>query len=297
MKAPRLVSLLALPLTALAVQPQEPDLIPELGQPLMKRPGGFHLDLMPKAFAANPRIEMTVYSERTEYGRTLPDVSPEQPAYYVAHSQGYRPMGSSPVRQHPPVQEKIDALMQRVLEKRGFLPAQELAHPPSLALFYYWGDHSGIDAREVMEMPELRSLRQRDVLERARLVGGLANVEKLAQQMAYGIPLNERMAREEHLRYQAEHNLYYVVVSAYDFTLLAHGERRLVWRTTLTVNDQGVSMKETLPPLIASAVDFFGRDTGESLALQRRIDRSSVTLGPLIIIGSVPPDQVSANEK
>jgi hypothetical protein len=281
----------------LAAHGQEPEFIPEVGQPLKQRPGGFHLELLPKAFMSDPQIEMTVYSERTEYGRTLPDVTPGQPAYYVAQSQGYQPMGSSPVSEHPPAQEKIEALLQRVLEKRGYLPARDLAHPPTLALFTYWGTHSGIDVQEVVERPDLITLRERDILERARLVGGRANVEKLARQMAYGIPLHERMAREEHLRYQAEHNLYYVVVSAYDFARLAQGERRLVWRTTMTVNDQGVSIKETLPPLIASALDFFGRDTGESLALQRRISRGSVTLGPLIIIGSVPPELVPVQTK
>jgi hypothetical protein len=280
-----------------AAQGGEPDLILDASDPPVKRPGGFIFQMAPKAFASNPQIEMTVFGERTEYGRTLPEVSPENPAYYVAHSQGYRPMGSSPVKEHPPAQEKIDTLLQRVLEKRGFLPARDLAHPPTLALFYYWGSHSGLDIQEVLEMPELMSLRQRDVLERARLVGGLANAEKTAQQMAYGIPLAERRAREEHLRYQAEHNLYYVVVSAYDFNRLARGERMLTWRTTLTVNDQGVSMQETLPPLIASAMNFFGRDTGESLALERRISRGSVTLGPLIIIGSAIPEQMPAEKK
>jgi hypothetical protein len=280
-----------------AAEGGEPDLILDADQTPVKRSSGFNFQLAPKAFASNPRIEMTVFGERTEYGRALPEVSPENPAYYVAHSEGYRPMGSSPVKEHPPAQDKIDTLLQRVLEKRGFLPARDLAHPPTLALFYYWGSHSGLDIREVLEMPELMSLRQRDVLERARLVGGLANAEKTARQMAFGIPPTERKAREEHLRYQAEHNLYYVVVSAYDFTRLAQGERMLVWRTTLTVNDQGVSMTETLPPLIASAMNFFGRDTGESLALERRISRGSVTLGPLIIIGSVIPEQIPAETK
>ncbi len=284
-------------LAAAFLQADEPNLIPEPGQPLMKKPGGFQLELLPKAFASNPRIEMTVYSERTDYGRTLPDPTPEQPAYYVAHSEGYKPMGSSPIRENPPAQEKIDTLLQGVLAKRSFLPAREISHPPTLAIFYYWGSHSGLDVRDIMGSPELISLRRRDILERARLVGGLDNVQKMARQMDEGIPIHERMAREQHLQYQAAHNLYYVVVSAYDFAALTRGERKLAWRTTLTVNDQGVSMKETLPPLITSAIDFYGRDTGESLALQRRINRGSVTLGPLIIIGTALPDPEPAPTK
>lgn len=284
-------------LAAAFLQSDEPDPIPEAGRPILRKPGGFHLELLPKAFSSNPRIEMTVYGERTDYGRTLPDPTPEHPVYYVAHSEGYKPMGSSPIRENPPAQEKIDALMQGVLAKRSFLPAREISHPPTLALFYYWGSHSGLDVRDVMGSPELISLRRRDILERARLVGGLDNVQKMARQMDEGIPIHERMAREQHLQYQAAHDLYYVVVSAYDFAALSRGERKLAWRTTLTVNDQGVSMQETLPPLITSAMDFYGRDTGESLALQRRINRGSVTLGPLIIIGTALPDPATAQDK
>ncbi|MDQ5980447.1 MAG: hypothetical protein QG602_3424 [Verrucomicrobiota bacterium] len=291
------IPLLVCALAATWLPAQEPDPVPEPGQPLVKRPGGFHLDLLPKAFASNPQIEMTVFSERTTYGRTLPEPTPEQPVYYVAHSQGYTQMGSSPIRENPPEREKIDGLLQRVLEKRGYLPAREISHPPSLALFYYWGSHTGIDLRDVMASPELIALRRRDILERARLVGGMARVEKMAREMDSGIPPLQRMAREEHLGYQVNHDLYYVVVSAYDFGALTRGERKLAWRTTLTVNDQGVSMKETLPPLITSAMDFYGRDTGETLALERRISRGSVTLGPLIIIGTALPDPTPAPAK
>jgi hypothetical protein len=295
MKTPFLVMVIALAVPV--TQAQDLSLIPESEQPLVKKPGGFRLELMPKAFASNPQIEMTVYSERTEHGRTLPEASPEHPAYYVAQDQGYQPMGSTKVHEHPPTPEQIETLLQGVLEKRGFLPARELTHPPTLALVYYWGSHAGIDFREVLEMPELMYLRERDILQRARLVGGKSLVEKISRQMAYGTPLTERTAKEEHLRYQMENDLYYVVVSAYEFTPLAKGERKLVWRTTLTVNDQGLSMKETLPPLIISAMDFFGRDTGASVALERRVSRGSVTLGPLVIIGEATPDQVPAKTK
>jgi hypothetical protein len=283
---------------ALSAAPaEELPLIPESGQPLVKRPGGFHLELMPKAFASNPQIEMTVFSERTEYGRTLPEVTPENPAYYVAHSEGYQPMGSSPLRENPPTREQIETLLQGVLEKRGFHPAREITQPPALALFYFWGSHSGIDLRDVVENPDLMHLRNQDILQRARLVGGKSLAEKLSRQLAYGVPLFERTPKEEHLRYQMEHDLYYVVVSAYEFGELANGKRKLVWRTTMTVNDQGVSMRETLPPLIVSAMDFFGRDTGDSVALQRRVSRGKVTLGPLMIIGEATPDQIPAQAK
>lgn len=287
--------LLLFTLAALAAQAQEPDLIPEVGQPLVKRPGGFHLDLLPKSFSSKPKIDMTVYSERTDYGRTLPDVTPENPAYYMAQSQGYQPMGSSPAGVTPPSQEQVEELLRGVLEKRGYLPSDVPSHPPTLALFYYWGAHAAIDLKEAMESPELMRLRENDILQRAKLVGGRAYAEKLLRQLTHGTTPADHTPREEHLRYQVQNDIYYVVISAYEFSSLTRGERRLVWRTTMTVNDQGVSMKETLPTLIVSATDFLGRDTGESVAIERRINRSSVTLGPLIIIESGVPNPAGTN--
>ncbi|HWA24172.1 MAG TPA: hypothetical protein VG734_00760 [Lacunisphaera sp.] len=289
MKLPVLALALLAAGASRAAEAGEPGFVPETQAPLVRRSGGFNLELLPKPFQTNPRIEMTVYSERTPWGREQPDVSPSTPAYYVMQSQGYQPMGSNPVRENPPPKEVIDELMQRVLEARGFLPVRDPTKTPTLAIIYYWGSHSGLDVQDVMENPALMDLRNRDILQRAMLVGGRGNAAKYSRQIAYGVPLSERQAREEHLRYQIHNNLYYVVVSAYDYESLSLGQRRLVWRTTMTVNDRGLNMDETLPPLIVSATDFFGRDTGETMALERRINRRSVTLGPLMIIGVASP--------
>ncbi|HWA24171.1 MAG TPA: hypothetical protein VG734_00755 [Lacunisphaera sp.] len=247
----------------------------------------FHL--LPKSAQSNPEIDMTVFSERTEYGRTLPDVGPQSPAYYLAQSQGYQAQGSTPMGLNPPSQEDIEKLVQSTLSQRGYLSAEGTSHPPSLGIFYYWGVHSAIDPNEVFESPELMHVRQRDILQRAKLVGGPSYVEKLQRQMTFGSTIADHTPKAEHLLYQVHNDLYYVVVSAYDYSRLTKGERQLVWRTTMTVNEQGVSIKETLPPLIVSAADYFGRDTNEPVALQRKIRRGgTVSLGPLIILGEAP---------
>jgi hypothetical protein len=256
----------------------------------------FHL--MPKSFQSSPDIDMTVFSERTEFGRALPEVSPENPAYYHAQSQGYQAQGSTPVGLKPPTQEDIEKLVQSTLTRRGYLSAEGTSHAPTLGIFYYWGVHAAIDPNEVYETPELMHIRQQDILQRAKLVGGPSYAEKLLRQMTYGSTIADHTPKEEHLLFQVQNDLYYVVVSAYDYARLTKGERQLVWRTTMTVNEQGVSIKETLPPLIVSAAEYFGRDTKEAVALQRRISRGgTVTLGPLIVIGEATPEETRAPAK
>lgn len=277
---------------------------PLTAQPVAEKPSPFRLQLLPKSFSARPSLEMTVYSERTDYGRTLPEASPQHPVYYVAHNSGYRPLGSAPPGdRHLPDAGQMEKLLHDALAKSGFLPAEGSGQQPTLALFYHWGTHAGVDPKDALlmggglDLESLTILHHQDILERAALVGGRPYAKKLEWELSYGAGPGSFTARNEHLRYQAENDLYYVIVSAYDYASMARNERRLAWRTTLTVNDDGVAMKETFPPLLLSAVDYFGRDTGESVALERHIDRSSVTLGPLNIIGeatlkdSTPPKQ------
>ena len=66
---------------------------------------------------------------------------------------------------------------------------------------------------------------------------------------------------------------YFVVASAYDGVALANGERRLLWRTKMTVNAVGVSMREALPTLIATSAPYLGRDMKDAEVLSKRVYR------------------------
>jgi hypothetical protein len=242
---------------------------------------GFHLDLLPKAFTANPTLEMTVYSERTDYGRTLPEASPQTPVYYVSHSDGFHQMGAVMGGEHSPMPEELEQTFRRTLTERGYLPASDQGHPPALMLNYFWGSHAALEP-ELAQM--FRELNEQNIIERALLVGGRFYARELRHEMEFGRTILGGTLKRDYLRYQAAHDLYYVVVSAYDFKSVASGERKLAWRTTMTVNAQGVAMKESLPPLIYSGGFYLGRDSGEPMAIRRDVQRGTVKLGPLRII-------------
>ena len=90
-------------------------------------------------------------------------------------------------------------------------------------------------------------------------------------------------------RRQAGSSVYYAVVSAYAAEDIARNDRQLLWRTTMTVNTQGVSMRESLPPLIVTGGEFFGRPTEGPIAIRRQVRRGTVKLGPLVVISSDVP--------
>lgn len=251
----------------------------------------WYLFWVPKAFTPNPQLEMSAFTEFSPAGSKVTAATPQQPVYFVAQNQGYRPMGDIVAGDHSPGGADIERFLYRALAGQGYLPANDAAHPPGLVLVYFWGVHYNPDPEQRALFPELA---ERYLLERAALVGGRRYAHDLSLQMSFGTSLADRSEKKDFLRNQAASDLYYVVVSAYDFNALARNEHRLLWRTTLTVAAQGVSMRESLPPLILTGGEYFGRPMEETVALRRHVRRGTVTLGPLQVIENdvaLPPDR------
>lgn len=261
---------------------QQPDTTLRPPDAQVMKGSGFSFSLLPKAFSRNPALEMTVNTQLTPFGRALPEASAEHPVYYIAHDSGYRQMGEV-LGEHPPKAEALQQDVIAALAQRGYQAAGP-GHPPSLVLFFVWGSHNSMDRETAAMFPELQARQQ---LERAVLVGGDKYRQRQSDRMSFGATPADNNAKEDYLFYQSQHDLYYAIVSAYDYAALANKERKLAWRTTMTVNATGVNMTETLPVLLSSSSFYFGRETVEPVAVMRDLRRGTVTLGPLKILERV----------
>ncbi|HEY5552055.1 MAG TPA: hypothetical protein VIK52_09210 [Opitutaceae bacterium] len=252
-------------------------------EPSVQRPK-FNFTLVPKPFQKNPQLEMTVFTELTDFGRKQTAVSPEEPVRFVVHVKGAMSMGMGVGNERLPSQEELEAVLYSALEARGFLPATEDGPVPRFVLIFHWGSHYGMDLELAGLFPELQ---RQHVLERSMLVGGHAFKKEIARMFDFGPLPKDRTPKMSALFNQASSNLYYAVVSAYDFESVAHDTPRLAWRTTMTVTSSGVAMEEALPPLVMTASDFFGREMAEPSAIWRHVRRGTVEMGPLRYIGEV----------
>jgi hypothetical protein len=243
-------------------------------------PDSFGFSLLGNAFSKNPLLSMTVYTEMTPYGRTLPPASLSAPVYFQALDRGRMAMGETVGDHLYPAPDVLRETLTTALAVNGYLPVTE-GHEPSLILIYYWGSHNRMDFDEISMFGERH---HRQMLERAMLVGGSAFRQRIARGYLFGTTIADRTPKREFLYTQAEQDMYFMVVSAYDRAELAAGRRRLAWRTTMTVGSNGVSMQDAIPPLVVTAGEFFGRDTTDPVAITRRARRGTVTLGPMRII-------------
>ena len=255
--------------------------------------GKWVFSLLPKAFQANPEFDMTVVTEMTDYGRMMRPVSPEQPMYYVAQAGGFRQLGETVGGEKSPAVAALERALKKSLAANGYLPVAAEGQRPALVLIYTWGSHNAVDRQTARLFPELA---QRNILERSLLIGGTNFITDLSRSMEFGESIFDRTARQEYLRYQAANDCYFMIASAYDYAAVARGQRKLLWRTKMTVNAQGVSMTESLPPLIATAAPFLGRETAEPEIISRRVSRKGhVEIGTPTVVDEnfappAPPD-------
>ena len=263
----------------------------------------FSFSLLPKTFQSKPEIDMTVFTTVTDAGRMVAPASPDHPVYYVAQPGGFREFGGTYAGVHPPPVADLERVMKKALASQGYLPATDAAHRPSVFVVFTWGMHSRLDPVTEAISPQART---QNILERASLVGGFGFAHRVGQAYEESAlsqlsgpsfadasfklidpvhRLTEESVKSEYLMDQINEDIYFVVASAYDYAAVAQGKRTLLWRTNMTVNTSGVNMKETLPPLIATAAPFFGRETDGPEALQRRIYRKGqVDIGQATVV-------------
>jgi hypothetical protein len=163
----------------------------------------------------------------------------------------------------------------------------------------------------------------KDVISRASLVGGekfatelkaaldneVRNIKTNQTAERAGVPIHVPVSPEfgspfqdfmnggknravvEHLSEMVFHTCYFVLASAYDYAAAEKNEKRLLWRTKMTVEAQGVSMEEILGPLVANTGSYLGREMSEPAVVKKRIDRDGkVEIGTPTVVGDGLPN-------
>lgn len=247
--------------------------------PTVVKPGGFVFNLLPKSFQSSPTMETSVFTEVTPFGRHVPPPSTAQPTYYFLHSGGYKLLGhSTPAGDKSPAPADLERVLVNSLARNGYR-VTDAAHPATLLINYFWGSFAAMDHEDRQNFPRLA---QQEYIQRALLVGGVKFAKDVDHTFTYGEGPREQIGKARDLRDQAADDLYYLVATAYGFT--AQG-RQQVWRTTMTVNSRGVSLAETLQPLVELAAPYFGRDLPEPELMTARFSRTGhVELGTPTVV-------------
>lgn len=271
---------------------------------------GFQFELLPRSFQKRPLVDVHVITEMTPAGRQQPAPTAAQPVYYLTRPAGQLALGLGATSDEKPADvAKLEEMMKASLAVSHYLPAKE-KQQPNIVIIYSWGSHSaplgqgdlGVDEAGTADTGEARETMTRELLERAKLVGGEKFTQELIQALneeatrrrsgaSFGMmnPMEQfrnRNAKTMAMLEDIGGSIYFVVASAYDAASIATNKRVLLWRTKMATRASGVNLLESMPSLIVTAGPYFGKEMAESESVRRRLNRGgSVELAPLELLG------------
>jgi hypothetical protein len=250
------------------------------------------------AFAADakkPRRgpEVLVVADAVDAPESLRPV-PGQPIYYVVLGKTERHLGQASAGEPMPDPADVEAQVTAVLATQGFRKTAVGGPMPSIALVITWGEanlmidefgfsNSDADGEDgEMMAAQLVAWNRREI---RQLVG--ANKPAL---LSYSeADLVNEAARNDRL---------HVTIAALDAQALARKEKKLVWRTRISVYAHRQTLAEVLPVMLASAAPMFGIGSRKPVfiddALRRKAD---VQIGELQVIDDHVPQAESPPAK
>lgn len=265
-------------------------------------------DFLPRSLVRSPSVPLTVITEFTVAGRSLPPVSPNHPVYYQLDNLGYSTAGDVVAGEHPPAFQVLANALTKALAVNGYRLADKNDRPRILLACRY-GDFnefrysmnpliqlntqgsaatSAADQAGDPSNSDYDPVQRVNLIERAGIVGGQLWAAKFAaalnnEQMDLfrADPKNADLVNM--IMFGEGGNLYYLIASAYDIASARQGRLKLLWRTKVATNSQGLELDETLPALVRIAAPYFGKEMTESARLRTRLPEGTVEIGTPVV--------------
>lgn len=201
----------------------------------------------------------------------------EAPCYYLFRGGIERTIGQSVAREPIPTWDEVRAALEPELARQHYRLTQVGGPVPRLVFFCSWGaanlvtddfeetdDETG-DATTVTVNSNERDLRR---------LAGAAKAERHALSLVEADRL-QTVLNEDRL---------YVMIAAFDAAALARHEKRLVWRTNISIPSRHHALPRELAVMMKSAGPHFGRDTAVPVMVDDRVRNAEVQIGTATVM-------------
>ena len=259
-------------------------------------------------------LRVDVVVDMTDAGKKIARPTPDNPAYYLPLTVGYKEVGAYvPDQKPPPPKIEVEDLLNKALSLQGYRVMTKESRP-SLVLVFWWGhmapeiisteagapeshtnsfnagnvgDGAAFDSSDPRKLiAGFSTVASANESEMVSLVAGNARDYQYATDKPNPV-LQQILTMEKAPRH-------YLIVSAFDFRDWLHHRSTLLWQAHVSTELSGVSLDKALPRLIATAAPLFGRETtAPRLIGVPMVPTGHVHLGAPVVKGfpavNVPP--------
>jgi len=209
--------------------------------------------------------------------------TPDQPIYYVLIGGMERTLGDSVAGEKMPKQEEVARELMTALASQGFRRTQVGGPIPSLAIVFTYGS-ANVSTMELFDTdPDSGETTSSTIAFNQREIAQLVGADKANRQTLMS-------SEAERINDAARDDRLYVFLAALDAVALAKKEKKLLWRTRISIESRRRTLPESLAVMLSSAAPHFGTQTDLPVFVEdgdRR--RTDVQVGTPVVVPNAPP--------
>lgn len=205
--------------------------------------------------------------------------APGRPVHYVILGSAERTLGASIAGEPQPDRAVLESEVIRVLATQGFVRTQIGGPMPQLALIITWGS-ANLMIDDFEETDDEGETFTSSLVWNRREINFLVGAYKANQRLMSS-------ADAEAINDAARQDRLYLMISAFDAVALVKKEKKILWRTRVSIDSLRNSLPESLNVMLASAAPYLGRDTERPVFVDDNIRRKAeVHIGTPVVVPS-----------
>jgi hypothetical protein len=205
--------------------------------------------------------------------------TPEKPVHYLWLGSGERALGAVWAGERQPDRASLEEEVIRVLGTQNFQRTQIGGPMPQLAIVVLWGS-ANLMIDDIEETDDAGETTTSSLVWNRREIAQLVGADKANRKMLSG-------SEAEAINDAARQDRLYLMVAAFDAMALAKKEKKLVWRTRISIESRRTSLPESLTVMLNSAAPYLGRSTELPVFIDDNLRRKAdVQIGAPVV---VPP--------
>ena len=241
------------------------------------------------AVASKPREgpEVLVVSDVVDAKAPALRPTKEHPVYYIVLGGAERSLGDPIAGEKMPDRAALTQEIERALDTQGFVRTKVGGPRPHIAILYSYGtaNLSMVDLDDTD--PTTGETTTSTITFNRREIAALVGAFKADRHLLMS-------SEADRINEAARDNRLYIFVAAFDVDALAKKQKKIIWRTRISIDSRRRSLPESMHVMLASAAPYFATETDLPKFIED-VDRrkAEVLIGTPTVVDDHAPKAVS----